>query len=67
MPQSHSITAETVASMAVQILGAPLSPADASAAAKMLDALATDMQALHKLAASSQEPATTYAAVEGQP
>ena len=67
MPQTPPITAETIASMAVQILGAPLSAADASAAAGMLNALATDMQALHKLAASSEEPATTYAAVQGQP
>lgn len=67
MPQRAQISTETVSSMAGEILGIPLSPADATATAGMLNALALDMQALRNLAVSAEEPATTYAAVEGQP
>ncbi len=67
MPQPPSINAETVSDVAVQILRIPLAPADATATAAMLNALAADMQALRKLAVSDEEPATTYAAIEGQP
>jgi hypothetical protein len=56
-----------VSSIAVQILRSPFAPADAIAAAGMLNALAADMQALRKLDVSAEEPATTYAAIEGQP
>lgn len=67
MPQPPSITSETVSNVAVQILRTPLAPADAAAAAGMLNALAADMQALRNLDVSAAEPATTYAAIEGQP
>jgi hypothetical protein len=33
----------------------------------MLNALAADMQAFRKMPLGDDEPATTYAAVEGQP
>jgi hypothetical protein len=33
----------------------------------MLNALAADMQGFRKLALGDEEPATTYAAAEGQP
>jgi hypothetical protein len=67
MPDTTPVTPETVAAMALQLLGTPLTEADAAAAAGMLNALATDMQAFRKLNPGDEEPATTYAAVEGQP
>ena len=68
MPQHPPITTETVSSVAEQVLGIPLSAVDTAAAtAAMLNALAADMQALRNLAVSHEEPATTYAAIEGQP
>ena len=67
MQQHPPITAETVSSMAIQMLGSPLSEADAAAAAGMLNALAADLQALRKLPVSGEEPAMTYAVIEGQP
>ena len=67
MAQQHPITADTVSHIAEQMLRNPLSPADAAAAAGMLNALAADMQALRKLDVSAEEPATTYAAIEGHP
>ncbi|MBI3863984.1 MAG: hypothetical protein HY290_19035 [Planctomycetia bacterium] len=53
--------------MAVQMLGMPMSQANAGATAALLNGLAADMQALRKLPLGDEEPATTYAAVEGQP
>jgi hypothetical protein len=53
--------------MAAEMLRIPLSAADATATAGMLNALASDMQALRNLDVSAEEPATTYAAIEGQP
>lgn len=67
MPDVDPITAETVAKMATQLLRLPLTPADAAAAAGMLNGLAADMQAFHKMPLGDEEPATTYAAVEGVP
>jgi len=67
MPQQPPITAETVSLNALEILHGPLAAADAAATAGMLNALAADMQALRQLAVSNEEPATTYAAIEGQP
>ena len=67
MPEIVSITPETVAAIASQSLGMPLTEADAAAAAAMLNALAADMQAFHQMPLGDDEPATTYAAVEGQP
>jgi hypothetical protein len=61
------ITPETVAAIASQSLGMPLTEADAQATAAMLNALAADMQAFRKMPLGDDEPATTYAAVEGQP
>lgn len=60
-------TPPTNADLATQLLGHPLTEADAAAAATMLTALAADMQALRKLPVGDEEPATTYAAVEGEP
>ena len=67
MPQDPPITAGTVSGIAVEILGTPLSEADAAAVEGMLNALVADMQALRKLPVGDEEPATTYAAIEGQP
>jgi hypothetical protein len=67
MPETIPTNPETVAAMAVQLLGMPLTDADAAAAAGMLNALAADMQAFRKMELGDDEPATTYAAVEGQP
>ncbi len=67
MPEPRPITTETVTSSAEQMLRISLTPADATATAGMLNALASDMQALRKLPVSGEEPATTYAAIEGQP
>ncbi len=67
MPETIPITPETVAAMALQLLGMPLTEADAAAAARMLNALAADMQAFRRMKPGDEEPATTYAAVEGQP
>jgi hypothetical protein len=67
MPETIPITPETVAAIALQLLGVPLTEADAAAAAGMLNALAADMQAFRKMKPGDEEPATTYAAVEGQP
>jgi hypothetical protein len=61
------ITPETVTAIASQSLGIPLTEADAQATAAMLNALAADMQAFRKMPLGDDEPATTYAAVEGQP
>jgi len=61
------ITPETVAAIASQSLGMSLTEADAEATAAMLNALAADMQAFRKMPLGDDEPATTYAAVEGQP
>jgi hypothetical protein len=61
------ITPETVAAIASQSLGMSLTQADAQATAAMLNALAVDMQAFRKMPQGDDEPATTYAAVEGQP
>jgi len=61
------ITPETVAAIASQLLGMPLTEADAKATAEMLNALAADMQAFRKMSPGDNEPATTFAAVEGQP
>ena len=67
MPEIVAITPETVAGIASQALGMPLTEADAQATAAMLNALAADMQAFRKMPLGGDEPATTYAAVEGQP
>ncbi len=67
MPEPLPVTAETVTAMAAQLLGIPLKPGDAAATAGVLDSLVVDMQALRKLPLGDDEPATTYAAVEGQP
>ena len=67
MPEISPITPETVAAIASQSLGMPLTEADARATAAMLSVLAADMQAFRKLRLGDNEPATTYAAVEGQP
>ena len=67
MPETQPITVETVTNMAAQLLGVPLAPADAAAAAGLLKALAADLQSLRKMSLGDEEPATTYAAVEGQP
>jgi hypothetical protein len=67
MPEISPITPETVAAIASQSLGLPLTEADVKGTADMLNALATDMQAFRKMALGDDEPATTYAAVEGQP
>lgn len=67
MAETQPVTTETVSAMAAQLLGLPLSAANAGATAGLLNALAADMQALRKLPLGDDEPATTYAAVEGQP
>jgi hypothetical protein len=67
MPETIPITPETVAEMSLQLLGMPLTEADAAAAAGMLNALAADMQAFRRMTPGDEEPATTYATVEGQP
>jgi hypothetical protein len=67
MADHRPISTETVSNMAAEMLRIPLAPADATATAGMLNALASDMQALRHLAVSAEEPATTYAAIEGQP
>jgi hypothetical protein len=67
MPATQPVTAETLNASANQLLGVPLTPANAAATATVLNALAADMQSLHKLPLGDEEPATTYAAVEGQP
>jgi hypothetical protein len=67
MPETIPFTTETAAAMALQLLGLPLTEADAAAAAGMLNALAADMQAFRRMKLGDEEPATTYAAVEGQP
>ncbi len=67
MPETIPTSPETVAAVALQRLGMPLTDADAAAAAAMLNALAADMQAFRKMKLRDEEPATTYAAVEGQP
>jgi hypothetical protein len=67
MPEVDPITAETVTKMAAQLLRLPFTPADAAATAGMLNGLAADMQALRKMKVDDEEPATTYAAVEGEP
>ena len=61
------ITPETVAAIALHSLSIPLSEADSQATAAMLNALAADMQAFRKMPLGDDEPATTYAVVEGQP
>jgi hypothetical protein len=61
------ITPETVAAIASQSLGMSLTEADARATAAMVNALAADMQAFRKMPLGDDEPATTYAAAEGQP
>ena len=61
------IAAQTVAQIAAQTLGIELSPANAAAAAGLLNALAVDMEAFRQMPPGDQEPATTYAAVEGEP
>ncbi len=67
MPETIPTAPETVAAVALQLVGMPLTDADAAAAAAMLNALAADMQAFRKMKPGDEEPATTYAAVEGQP
>ncbi len=67
MPKPEPITAETVANVAKQFLGEPLSDENAAAAAVLLNNLAADMQAFRAMQLGDEEPATTYAAVEGQP
>jgi len=61
------ITAETIESIAVQILAMAVAKSDAAAAAALLNALAADMEAFRKMSVGDEEPATTYAAVEGAP
>jgi hypothetical protein len=60
------IAAETVAQIAAQTLRIDLSPANAAAAAGMLNALAADMEEFRRMPPGDHEPATTYAAVEGE-
>jgi hypothetical protein len=60
-------TPPTNADLATQLLGRPLTEADAAAAAAMVAALAADMQAFRRMPLGDEEPATTYAAVEGEP
>src|SRR6266849_3029697 len=66
MLETQPVTVETVSAVAVQLLGTPLTPANAAATAGLLNALAADMHALRKLPLGDDEPATTYSAVEGQ-
>jgi hypothetical protein len=67
MSKPEEITPETVARMAAQTLGMTLTPADATATAEMLNALARDMQAFRQMGLGDDEPAAIYAAVEGEP
>lgn len=67
MPKPEPITAETVANIAKQFLGEPLSDANAAAAAALLNGLAADMRAFRAVKLGDEEPATTYAAIEGHP
>ncbi|MBS0261057.1 MAG: hypothetical protein JSS02_03800 [Planctomycetes bacterium] len=67
MPDTRPITTATIESMATQFLGLTISPANAGATADMLNALSADMQALRALPLGDVEPATTFAAAEGQP
>lgn len=67
MPETRPVAPETVTNMSAQLLGQPLTPAAAAATAGLLTALAADMQAFRKLPLEDEQPATTYAAVEGQP
>ncbi len=67
MPAHEPVDSGTVGPMARQLLGSPLTEADAAAAAGMLNALAVDMRAFRKLPLGDEEPATTYAAAEGEP
>jgi hypothetical protein len=67
MPETIPITPDTVAAMALQLLGMSLTDADAAAAAGMLNALAADMRAFRRMNLGDEEPATTYAAVEREP
>lgn len=67
MAEPFPVTTETVTAMAAQLLGMSLKPSDTAATAGVLNSLVADMQALRKLPLGDDEPATTYAAVEGQP
>ncbi|MGE5195168.1 MAG: hypothetical protein ACM3U2_21965 [Deltaproteobacteria bacterium] len=67
MPETIPITPDTVAAMALQLLGTPLTDADAAAAAGMLNALAADMRAFRRMNLGDEDPATIYAAVEERP
>jgi hypothetical protein len=67
MSRLEPMTAETVAQMAAQTLGITVTQADAAATAELLNALALDMKSFRQMPLGDDEPATTYAAVEGEP
>jgi len=62
-----STTPPTNADVATQLLGRPLTEADSAAAAATVTALVADMQAFRQMPLGDEEPATTYAAAEGEP
>jgi hypothetical protein len=67
MPEAQPVTRETVAQMAVEIVRIAVPESQQAPVAELLNALAADMQAFRQMDVGGVEPATVYAAVEGQP
>ena len=68
MPEPKPINPPLVREMSAKRVGREISEADAAAVAGLLNGLEADMLAFRKLKiADGEEPATTYAAIEGEP
>jgi hypothetical protein len=62
----RTITPETLARMADELLGASLKEKERKAIAELLQSLYGDMAALRAVAVGEEEPATVYDAAEGE-
>lgn len=67
MADTAVVSPESINRVAVEIVRFPIASAHQAAVAGLLNALAADMQAFRKMDLEKVEPATTYAAAEGQP
>jgi hypothetical protein len=68
MPHPSEVTPALIRELSNRQGAQPLPDADAAAVAALMNGLDADMRALRQLTISdADEPATTYAAIEGQP
>jgi hypothetical protein len=68
MPNPPDLTPPLIRDLAQGQFAQTLTEPDAAAIARLLTGLAADMRAVRQMTvAEADEPATTYAAIEGQP